>query len=371
MNFRSVFFATVAVACLAASADAAIVTANHTHNANRNWAPDGVASQTTTAFGAPAERANDNNPWGDFGAASTTHSDDLGVPNSWQVDLTQTRPIDQIVLWNRVDCCGSRLSNFRLSVLNAGLTEVWGQDFYTLGGSVGMNEVVTTPAGTAGQHVRVQQLGQNWGDAASGGRNFVLSLGEVEVFSFFNSGFSNVALGKPASQSTTAFDGDASRATDGNTDGVYFRSNSVTHTDPNVPGPLFLEVDLQGDFRINEISMTNRWDCCMNRLGNFRLSVYDGPAEVWGQDYFVGAPASEISAKGVFSVYDDAGGFFANGDRVRVELIGGRNNASGGPGNDHVLSLAELQVFGVAVPEPTAALLAALGIAGIFRRRRT
>lgn len=74
-----------------------------------------------------------------------------------------------------------------------------------------------------GQHVKVQQLGPN----TEG--NFTLSLAEVEVFQFFNSGYANVALGKPATQSSTAFGGDASRATDGNTDGVYGRSNSVTH----------------------------------------------------------------------------------------------------------------------------------------------
>jgi hypothetical protein len=239
-----------------------------------------------------------------------------------------------------------------------------------LGGSAGTSEVVTPPAGTTGQFVKVQQLGQNWGDAASGGRNFVLSLAEVEVFSFFSTPYANVALGKPATQSTTAFGGDASRATDGNTDGVFSRSNSVTHNDPNIPGPVFLEVDLQSDFRINEISMTNRWDCCMDRLGNFHLSVWDNGSEVWGQDYLVGAPGSGISAKGVFSVYDDAGGFFTSGDRVRVELIGGRNNAAGGIGNDHVLSLAELQVFGVPIPEPATGIVAAIGIAAILRRRR-
>ncbi len=337
---------------------AAVVTTNSVYNGDSNYAPDGVASQTTTAYGAPASRANDGITTAGFGNNSVTHSDDA-VPGlvSWQVDLLSTKPVDQIQLFNRGEGLNARLSNFRLQVLNSALTEVWGQDYYTAGGSVGDSESFNVPAGTSGQFVRVQQLGLN-----SEGNN-VLSLAEVKVIDQKPALYQNVALLGTAVQSTTGYGGDASRANDNNTDGV-FGNGSVTHTDDAVPAgtPQWIEIQLSSDYRINEIALWNRTDCCWGRLGNFRISVFDGASEVWGQDYLTGAP---VTGKGILSVHDDAAGFFATGDRVRVELIGGVDGT--GFNNIH---LAEFQIFGVAVPEP--AVLGLIGLAGatVLRRRR-
>lgn len=327
-----------------------------------------AASQTLEDFGGAASRAVDGNINGAWGVGSTTHSGDNGSNQSLEVNMGSMRPVDQITLFNRTDCCGTRMSNFRLSVLNASNVEVWGQNYYTAGGSVGGSEIVSMPSGTMGQTVRYSQLGAN----SDGNRLF--SVAEIQVLDLNPVLFPNVALGKTAFQTTTAYGGDASRAVDGNTSGVY-GNNSVTHTADGSNGwvagtPVYWEVDLAGDFAINEIVVNGRNDCCPNRLGNFRVSIYDNGVEVWGQDNFTGAAGSDIAGPSAgWTNYEDTGGFIGTGDKVRISLIGNRNNSSD-PNNAGTLSLAEVQVFGAAVPEPATAALAALSGLVLLRRRR-
>jgi|GEM_PF-5786729 len=333
-----------------------------------NNAPAGFASQSTTAFGGTANRANDGNTDGLFANNSVTHSDDLGAPNQWQVDLGAVKPVEQVVLWNRADCCGDRLSNIRVGVYDAANVEVWGQNL--VGVAVGLNQSINPAAGTLGQYVKVTQLGAN------NGGNFILSLAEVQVFDLNPSVFPNVALNKPAIQSTTGYGGDAGRAVDGNRNGDFF-AGSVTHTgdsaaDGWVAGnPVFWEVDLQGDFSINEIFLDGRTDCCPERFGNFRVSIINDGFEVWGMDNYVGAAGSNLGAPtGGWTTYEDTGGFIGTGDKVRISLIDGRNNTAPGSSTSGNLMLAEVRVFGQAIPEPGAAGLAALAGLTVLRRRR-
>ena len=80
----------------------------------------------------------------------------------------------------------------------------------------------------------------------------MLSLAEVQVYS----GETNLALRGKASQVSTAFEGEASRAIDGNMNGDYFAANSVTHTatqdDP------WWELDLGNPAPIDKIAVWNR-----------------------------------------------------------------------------------------------------------------
>ena len=332
-----------------------------------NHALGGTASQTSEDAGGVPSRAIDGNTNGNWAGASVTHTAGTATPNSWQVDLGAVKPVNQVVLWNRTDCCGDRLGNFKLGVYDASNVEVWSQNFYTGGGNVGANETVNLPGGINGQVVKVEQLGLN----AAG--NHILSLAEVQVLELNPVLFPNVAVGKPASQSSTAYGGDASRAVDGNTNGDY-GANSVTHTADATNGwvagtPVWWEVDLQGDFQINEVAIFNRVNCCPERLGNFRVSILNDGLEVWGSDNFVGAAGSNLAAPNTWSNQEDTGGFIATGDMVRISLLDNRTN-SNDPNNAGTLSLAEVQVHGLAIPEPASAGLMALAGLALMRRRR-
>jgi hypothetical protein len=91
-----------------------------------NIARGGAASQSSTAYDAPARLAIDGNTSGDFESAkSTTHTEPSQNP-WWEVDLKTAQPIDSVVLWNRTDNqLEKRLSNFRFLVLDEQRAEVW------------------------------------------------------------------------------------------------------------------------------------------------------------------------------------------------------------------------------------------------------
>ena len=142
-----------------------------------NWARENgaVASQSTTGWGGAAERGIDGNTSGRYGDASITSTTDQSG-SWWQVDLGQDRLIDRVELFNR-DLDGStvkRLSNFRVSILNASGALVISQDFHTTGSNVIANELWET-GGVQGSVVKVELLGPG----VSGQQ--ILSLAEVEV----------------------------------------------------------------------------------------------------------------------------------------------------------------------------------------------
>ena len=148
----------------------------------------------------------------------------------------------------------------------------------------------------------------------------------------------NIALRRPASQSSTLSVYRASLAVDGNTSGD-FKQGSVTHT--NCGTNDWWKVDLQGNFVISSIKVFNRTDFAPDRLKNYDVVILDASGrEVWStfQQATAGRP-TVLSVKQVTGRY------------VRIRL---RND--GGP----CLSLAEVQVLGVAAGG-TAKSLAAEG----------
>ena len=117
------------------------------------------------------------------------------------------------------------------------------------------------------------------------GKAQYLGLAEVQVFS----GGQNIAKGKKAKQSTTGYGGTASRAVDGNINGVY-HAGSVSHT--NQQNDPWWEVDLGSSIVINKLAIWNRTDSCTERLENFTIEVLDDKrASVWKK---TGQPAPKV-----------------------------------------------------------------------------
>jgi len=146
-------------------------------NAQTNLALAGTAIQSSEAHGGQPGRGIDGNTNGTWSNGSCTHTADQ--PSSWwEVQLATSAPISRILLYNRLDCCHKRLSNFRVSVFD-GSAEVHGQDFHVGTGYVPANGIqeVLVPGWVTGDRVRVGLLGLN------NDGNGLLTLAEVEVLS--------------------------------------------------------------------------------------------------------------------------------------------------------------------------------------------
>ena len=80
----------------------------------------------------------------------------------------------------------------------------------------------------------------------------------------------NLALGKPTLQSSVVELGVSSNAVDGNRHPDY-SENSCIQTDFQIE-PWWM-VDLQDDFYVTSVAITNRQDCCSGRLHKFEVKV--------------------------------------------------------------------------------------------------
>jgi protocatechuate 3,4-dioxygenase beta subunit len=147
----------------------------------QNLSQGKVATQSSTLPGYSTDSASsavDGITDGNFFDGSVTHTN--ADPNAWwQVDLGATNVISSIVIWNRTDCCGDRLSNYWVFVSSTPfLPTDTPATLQTRADTVSANLAGSpNPAttvfnlGTHGRYVRVQLSGTN-----------NLSLAEVQVF---------------------------------------------------------------------------------------------------------------------------------------------------------------------------------------------
>lgn len=132
-----------------------------------------------------------------------------------------------------------------------------------------------TAAPQTGRYVRVELPGKK--------RH--LMLAEVQVFS----GKDNIARNGTATQSSVAYEGEAKRAIDGETNGNYFEKNSVTHTaDEDSP---WWEVDLKEAKAIDKLVIWNRTDGNTGALlTNFKVRLLDDKKNPVWEETIAAAP---------------------------------------------------------------------------------
>ncbi|VVH66677.1 hypothetical protein BSPLISOX_3212 [uncultured Gammaproteobacteria bacterium] len=127
------------------------------------------SSTYTYSIPVAAGYAVDGNTDGKFLDGSVTHTNyEQGA--WWQVDLGGKKKINQIIIYNRTDCCANRLSNYQVSISNKAnfSTHVYQRGFHV---TPNPKKIIQLKAsGKQGRYVRIQLLDKNY-----------LSLAEVQV----------------------------------------------------------------------------------------------------------------------------------------------------------------------------------------------
>jgi len=145
-----------------------------------NLAMRAAARQSSTM--APANLATDGNHDGNFAAGSVTHTgQDV---NAWlEIDLGTSQDIGSLRVWNRTDCCQSRMDDYWVFISDTPFADTdtaaslitrdatWSKQ----GFAPGANSIVST-TGAKGRFVRVQLPGSSAPD------NAYLHIAEIEVF---------------------------------------------------------------------------------------------------------------------------------------------------------------------------------------------
>ncbi|MEL6944313.1 MAG: discoidin domain-containing protein [Bacteroidota bacterium] len=144
-----------------------------------------ISTQSSTGWDGHSSRAIDGNVDGNYRAddPSVTHTQ-KDANSYWEVDLGApyaSTIINKIELWNRRDCCGDRLSNYKVFVsdvpftstdLNATISQANRSNgkikVFNVGGNNGNMKSLTV--NRTGRYVRVQLVNRNY-----------LSLAEVRI----------------------------------------------------------------------------------------------------------------------------------------------------------------------------------------------
>jgi RHS repeat-associated protein len=290
----------------------------------RDWAEywNGGA-EAVTAFSA-----DPNGGWTQVTVPDGTSYKVSFATSGWQKGLptgTETWSANVKQKWSATNWTQDVTAAGNLSVGDAGFENPY----------VGYGSYQNTPAGSAWSFTADAN-----GSAGLSGNNSALTNGNPaapeggQVAFLYGVGASetNLALNKPATQSSDGWGGVASRAVDGNTSGDW-NAGSVTHT--NLDSQAWWQVDLGSVQQINSVKVWNRTDCCSERLANFYVSVSDSPFNSTDLNTTLGQP-------GVSNYYTSGQGgsptsvpVNRTGRYVRVQLSGA-----------NYLSLAEVQVMG-------------------------
>jgi len=134
----------------------------------------GVATQSSTGFSAPASRGNDGNRDGHFfNGTSVTHTNsEFGA--WWEVAFASVEEINQILIFNRTDCCSERINTFSVRLYDSGGSEVWSDTNNTFTPTItgtNLSGMQIDAPGVLAKRLRVQLDGTNY-----------LHLAEVEAY---------------------------------------------------------------------------------------------------------------------------------------------------------------------------------------------
>ncbi|XP_071017840.1 uncharacterized protein [Oncorhynchus clarkii lewisi] len=204
---------------------------------NHRYASDAIDGKKNTHYGSCTHTLKDRNPW-------------------WRVDLLYVYRITDVTLTNRGDCCPERLDGAEIRI---------GNSLENNGINNPRCAVIShIPAGET-HTFQCNEMEGRYVVVVIPGRSEWLTLCELEVH---GTPAGNVALNGVATQSSLFNNRNASDAIDGKKNTHY---GSCTHTlkDRNP----WWRVDLLNVYRITDVTLTNRGDCCPERLDGAEIRI--------------------------------------------------------------------------------------------------
>ncbi|XP_052642776.1 LOW QUALITY PROTEIN: uncharacterized protein LOC128141744 [Harpia harpyja] len=231
---------------------------------------------------AVAANAVDGNRDSNWEHGSCAHTTEEPEP-WWRVDLSRRHAVYAVVVKNRHDCCWERLKGAEIHRRRT--------PWSTAAGATPSAASLRTPAPGSLSTVCCHGLRGRYVSILIPGREDALVLCEVEVIRQGCAplpGAPNVAREQRATQSSTSNgSGVASKAVDGNRDGVWqhvdgnrdgvWQHGSCSHT--RREREPWWSVDLGGRRAVAAVVVKNRQDCCWERLRGAQVHVGDAPAE--------------------------------------------------------------------------------------------
>uniref|UniRef100_A0A1I8GCU5 WSC domain-containing protein n=1 Tax=Macrostomum lignano TaxID=282301 RepID=A0A1I8GCU5_9PLAT len=205
-------------------------------------------SQSSVGWSGVCSRAIDGNTNQYYWGYSCTHTK---LQKGWWMAKTQKLAhIKEIKIFNRLDCCSNRLTNFVVTVDGHACVSYNSRSVF---------RVKTFRCNRVGRIVKISSRKRTY-----------LTLCEVQVFgSYTKRSTGNKLSFNKCFQTSTGWNGVCKRAMDGNKSQSYWK-HSCSHT--KSPSGFW-----QGSFtrpaRIKEVVIYNRLDCCSNRLNNFDIIV--------------------------------------------------------------------------------------------------
>uniref|UniRef100_A0A674A414 Fucolectin tachylectin-4 pentraxin-1 domain-containing protein n=1 Tax=Salmo trutta TaxID=8032 RepID=A0A674A414_SALTR len=280
-----------------------------------NVALKGVANQSSLHEYGQAQNAIDGNRESDFFKLLCTHTEHETNP-WWRVDLLDMYRVTAVIITNRGDCCPERLDGAEIRIGNSLENN-------------GINNprcvvISNIPAGQTNTF-QCNEMEGRYVVVLIPGQDKVLTLCELEVY---GTTAVNVALKGVANQSSLHGDGQAHNAIDGNRESNYYK-RSCTHTEWET-NPWW-RVDLLDVYRVTAVNITNRGDCCPERLDGAEIRIGNSLENNGTNNprcvVISNIPAGETNT---FQCNEMEG-------RYVVVLI---------PGQNKILTLCELEVYG-------------------------
>ncbi|XP_063756498.1 uncharacterized protein LOC134875783 [Eleginops maclovinus] len=281
-----------------------------------NIAKGGRVSQSSLAVGGVPQRAVDGNRASIWGQNSCTHTKTETQP-WWRLDLLKTYRINTVTITNRRDCCHERINGAEIRI---------GNSLNDYGNANPRCAIISSiPAGTSATFECNGMEGQ-YVNIVIPGKNGILTLCEVEVNG--QPSATNIAKGGRVSQSSLAVGGVPQRAVDGNRASIWGQ-NSCTHTKTETQP--WWRLDLLKTYRINTVTITNRRDCCHERINGAEIRIGNSL-----NDYGNANPRCAIISSipaGTSATFECNG---MEGQYVNIVI----------PGKNGILTLCEVEVNG-------------------------